>query len=322
MVIPERPRLSVVMPVYNAERHLAQALESVLGQSCADFELVVVDDGSSDRSAEIVRRFAERDRRIVARFGPRRGVAAARNECVHLARAELLAVMDADDVAEPRRLEVQLGYLDGHPECVALGGQLLCIDEDGDPLWPTELPLDHDTIDARLMAGYGGALANPAAVLRRAAVIEAGGYRAHFKFGTEDFDLLLRLAELGRLANLPDILVRYRLHPASLTARSRAGQLEEAASAIRDACTRRGVARRDPEVRPAPDRSEIDELAHRAMKAREHGHARTARKYAIRTLGAAPLTPLAWRVAAMVLIGARRRSRRLQQPGDGVKRPG
>lgn len=321
-VTPARPRSSVVMPVYNAERHLAEAIESVLGQSFADFELVIVDDGSTDGSAEIIRRFAQRDHRILARFCPRRGVAAARNECVHLARAELLAVMDADDVAEPRRLEVQLGYLEGHPECVALGGQMLCVDEDGDPLWPSELPLDHDAIDARLMAGHGGALANPTAVLRREAVLRVGGYRSEFQIGSEDYDLLLRLAELGRLANLPDILVRYRLHDESLTARFTVGQRELVLLAIREACGRRGIAFRPPDIALPGDANRILELAHRAMKAREHGHLRTARKYAIRTLGAAPLSALAWRVATMVFIGSRLRNQRLHQHGDGVKRSG
>ena len=319
---PARPLVSVLTPVYNAEPHLAEALESVLGQSFADFELIIVDDGSTDGSSDVIRRFAERDRRIVARFCPRRGVAAARNECVHLARAELLAVMDADDVAEPVRLEVQLGYLEGHPECVALGGQMLYVDEDGDPLWPSQLPLDHDAIDARLMAGYGGALANPTAVLRRAAVIEVGGYRGHFKFGAEDYDLLLRLAELGRLANLPDILVRYRLHDESLTARFTIEQRELLLLAIRKACARRGIDFRPPGITLPGGASRILELAHRAMKAREHGYLGTARKYAIRTLGAAPLSPLAWRVATVVFIGSWLRNARRERSGDGVSRSG
>jgi glycosyltransferase involved in cell wall biosynthesis len=310
------------MPVYNAEPHLAEALESVLGQSFAGFEIVIVNDGSSDGSAEIIRRFAERDRRIKARFCPRRGVAAARNECVGLARAELLAVMDADDVAEPNRLEIQLAYLNDHPECVALGGQMLFVDEDGDRLWPSDLPLDHDAIDARHMACCGGALANPTAMLRREAVIRAGGYRSEFQIGAEDFDLLLRLAEVGRLANLPNILVRYRLHDQSLTARFTGEQRELALPAIREACVRRGIDFRPPDIPLPAGASRAVELAHRAMKAREHGYLRTARKYAIRTLGAAPLSLLAWRVATVVFIGSRLRNLRAHRPEDGVRPSG
>ncbi len=309
-VTPGRPLVSVVTPVYNAERHLAEALESVLGQTLADFELVVLDDGSTDCSPDVIRRFAQRDRRIVARFGARRGVAAARNECVEVARAELLAVMDADDVAEPNRLEVQLAYLERHPACVALGGQMLYVDEAGDPLWPSQLPLDHDTIDARLMAGHGGALANPTAMLRRVAVLKVGGYRRDFQFGAEDFDLLLRLAEVGQLANVSDRLVRYRLHPESLSARCAAGQFEEMVDAIRSASARRGVAYRGPAVSRPLARRQVDDLVHRAMKAREHGYTRTARKYATRALVRFPVEFTSWRTAAVVFLGSRLRAMR------------
>src|SRR6476661_6105481 len=125
------PPVSVLMPVYNAGRYVAEAVESILGQTYADFEFLIVDDGSTDRSRAILERYAARDPRIRLVSRPNTGYAAALNELLGLARGELVARMDADDVALPERLLRQVNYLRAHPEVVCVGTAVHLIDGGG-----------------------------------------------------------------------------------------------------------------------------------------------------------------------------------------------
>ena len=189
------------MPVYNAERYVGEAVRSILEQTFADFDFVIIDDGSTDRSTEILEQFASDPRiRLIRR--PNTGYLRALNEGLALCQGEFIARMDADDVSLPDRLRRQIAFLDEHPECLMVGCALLRIDDDGDVLCEERLPEDHAEIEARLLEGRG-AIGHPAALIRRQALVELGGYREPF-YGAEDHDLWLRLAERGRLANLPE----------------------------------------------------------------------------------------------------------------------
>lgn len=139
-MVSSRPFVSAIMPVFNAERFVAEAVESILRQSYELFELLVIDDGSTDGSRVILEHYAQLDGRIKLSSGPNRGVVAARNALHQLARGEFIAVMDADDVALPERFERQVACLADHPEIAVLGSQVMAIDDEGDPLcrfrWP------------------------------------------------------------------------------------------------------------------------------------------------------------------------------------------
>src|ERR1051325_1151561 len=113
------PTVSVLLPVYNAERYLESALQSVLGQTFSDFEVIAVDDGSKDNSKKILERFAANDPRIRVISRPNTGIVGALNDGLAVARGEFIARMDADDVALPGRFQAQLDYLRGHPDCIA-----------------------------------------------------------------------------------------------------------------------------------------------------------------------------------------------------------
>jgi len=209
------PTISVVMPVYNAARYLAQAVESILAQTFRDFELIAVDDGSTDRSLAILQQLAERDSRIVLISRPNTGIVGALNDGLEAALGTYVARMDGDDVAEPTRFERQLAFLKTAPDCVALGTAVCFTDPEGRPLKPYRPPTSPDAIEAELAEGNGGALIHPSVVFRRKALRVCGGYRAQYNF-IEDLDLYVRLLRIGRLANLPNILLAYRQHPRSV----------------------------------------------------------------------------------------------------------
>lgn len=307
--VTEPPFFSVIIPVFNAARFLLEALESVSAQTFGDFEIIAIDDGSSDDSSRIIEAHAKRDDRVVTRSRQSQGVAATRNEGVHLATGRYVAFMDADDVAVPRRLELQRRYLQQHPDCVALGGQTLFIDHEGLPMYRSDFPLDHDAIDRTHMTGGGCVLLQGAAAVNRNAILEVGGYRERYPVA-EDLDLLLRLAETGRLANIDEILIHYRLHPASLTHTNLASGTQWAEAAIRDACLRRGIPTTGIEVPQPRNRNAPTELVFRAMKAHRSGFSGTARRYAARALTRRPASPTAWWVMLVVLFpGALRRLR-------------
>lgn len=295
------PFFSVVIPVFNAERWLEEAIESVTRQSFPDLELIVIDDGSTDASARIARDHASRDPRIITRSRDRRGVVATRNEGVQLATGRFVAFLDADDIAEPTRLEIQHGHLQQHPQCLAVGGQILFIDGAGYPLYRSDFPLDHESIDAQHMSGRGCVLSQGASAIERLSILRIGGYRDGFAVA-EDLDLFLRLAEIGTLANVRDTLIRCRQHAASLTHTHLADGHRWAAAAIREARTRRGLAAEEVDVPRPRDRSGSAEAIFRAMKAHEHGFRSTALRYAWRSVVKAPTDRTAWRVALVVLL--------------------
>jgi len=209
------PTVSVVMAVYNAESYLAPAVTSILGQTFTDFELVVIDDGSTDRSLKILTHYAAKDDRIHLIRRENRGIPKTRNELLENARGELIAVMDADDVAMGDRLARQVEFLRQHPEVVCVGGAYDWIDEAGRVLIHRIEPIDDSEIQQWLLQGRT-CLHQPTAMMRRAAVIQVGGYDESLP-QAEDLDLFLKLGEIGKLANLSDTVLHYRQHDRSIS---------------------------------------------------------------------------------------------------------
>jgi len=237
-----QPQVSVVIPVWNGERYLKQAIESILAQDFADFELIVVDDGSTDGSARIAGNFAG-DPRVKVLTQANGGVVAARNVGLNAARAEFVAFLDADDIAKPTRLSKQLTYLQAHPEIAVVGSHISYFDDGQGLIRTQEFPIGGTAVALALEAG--NPLAQPAVMLRKSMALAVGGYRAAFKLGAEDYDLWLRLVEKHPLDNLPEVLTLYRIHPKSLTHRLRH---EQTFAALAAACAhrRRTAGRSDP----------------------------------------------------------------------------
>jgi cellulose synthase/poly-beta-1,6-N-acetylglucosamine synthase-like glycosyltransferase len=214
------PRISVLLPIRNEARHLPAALASLRRQTLRNWELVAVDDGSSDRTPDILAAAARRDPRVRVLSRPAEGLVAALNAGLAVCRSDLVARMDGDDVCHPRRLERQLDYLESHPETLlaasrvrhfprpALRGGMLAYER-----WQNALCED---ADIRRDLYVESPFAHPSVVFRRAAVLAAGGYRDHG--WPEDYDLWLRLAQRpGRFARLPQTLLFWRDRPQRLT---------------------------------------------------------------------------------------------------------
>jgi GT2 family glycosyltransferase len=238
------PRVSVVLPVYNGEPFLAAAVESILAQTLPDFELIAVDDGSTDTSALTLERLARGDPRLLVVSQPNAGIVAALNRGLALARGEFVARMDADDVACPERFAKQIAFLDAHPEVAVVGAAVTLIDANGKPIRDMRYPESPQAVAEFLRTA--SALAHPAVMMRKEAVIAAGSYRPAYRHA-EDYDLWLRLVERHKLANLPDRLLLYRQHGAKLSF-SRAAEQALATGLARVAASRRRAAQPDPTV--------------------------------------------------------------------------
>jgi len=207
---PGAPAVSVVMTVYNGERFLAEAVESVLGQTLSDLELVVVDDGSTDSSGRMLAEYAAIDPRVVVHRQANSGAPAALNRALELASAPLVARLDADDVSMPDRLEEQRRFLLEHPQVGMVGGQAAVIDENGREVAEMRFPLSDEAIREQLR--HTTAFVHSSVMLRKELLSRTGGYRAQFETA-EDLDLWLRVAACSKLAHLPQEVVSYRIHP-------------------------------------------------------------------------------------------------------------
>src|SRR5262245_16106759 len=194
------PAVTVAMSVYNGERFLREAVESVLDQSLDDLELVVVDDGSTDSTPQILDECGSIDSRVVVYRQVNQGRAVARNRAVGLARAPLIALLDADDVALSNRLEIQRQFLAEYESVAVVGGAVTFVDEGGRPFADVPYPLTDPEI--RKAFAHTTPLVQSGVMLRKSAFDRTGGYRATFRVA-EDVDLWLRIAEQHQLANLP-----------------------------------------------------------------------------------------------------------------------
>jgi glycosyltransferase involved in cell wall biosynthesis len=209
------PAISVLMPLRNAARFLEQALESLASQTFRDFEIVAVDNGSSDATFDILVDWARREPRLRPLRLERAQLAAALNHAASVARAPLLARLDADDIAHPGRLAAQLAAMAERPGTGLLGSAAELIDGAGRRLGELRPPQRHRDICARQRTSCG--LIASSTLMRAHAFRQVGGYRTGLNV-SEDFDLYTRMAEHCEVANLDEILIAYRIHRGSITA--------------------------------------------------------------------------------------------------------
>lgn len=255
------PAVSVAMSVYNGERFLVPAIESVLAQTMSQFEFLILDDGSHDQTRAICEAYAARDPRIRVISRANRGLVVSLNELLTEARAPLVARMDADDICKPDRFARQLAFLKANPDHGVLGSWTTDIDENGSdyPLCLGEQPLTHEEMLYNITHG-GSLLAHPTVMYHRDVVLAVGGYHQAF-IHAEDYDLWLRLASRTRMANLPDRLLQYRHYADQVSARHALEQ-QIAVAVSHVAWRERAAGRPDPTAKlPAlPPITQLDVL--------------------------------------------------------------
>jgi glycosyltransferase involved in cell wall biosynthesis len=303
--MPSPPTISVLMSVYNGERYLAAALDSILAQTFRDFELILIDDGSKDASPGIVQDYAKRDSRIKLTVRENKGLTVTLNEAFAQSRGRFLARMDGDDVALPERFARQVELLDANPDVVLTGGYFQLIDGAGRLLTTLRPPTNDADIQAKLLQGHN-AICHPCAMIRRNAMEKVGGYDTRFKT-SQDLDLWLRLGEVGKLANVPHPLLQFRLHESSVSETKREQQRQMGRLACEEAWKRRGLSgmtyEADEPWRPGSD----CESKHRfAMQygwwAFGSGERRTAMYYATKAIAAKPLKAGGWKLIACAML--------------------
>ena len=206
------PKISVVMSVFNTEKYLTEAIESILNQTFTDFEFIIIDDGSTDKSAEIIKSYE--DPRIVFIQQVNKGLAAALNRGIKGAKGKYIARMDADDISMKNRLEKQFEFLEIHSRCVAVGTNAVVIDVNGEILYTSCQLTDWKEIKNILPATP---FFHSSTMLRRKVVVKCGGYYEKLKYGGQDLIFFNKMARFGELRNINEPFIKYRLRPSATT---------------------------------------------------------------------------------------------------------
>ncbi len=209
------PLVSVVIPVFNAQAYIAEAVESILAQTYTHFELILIDDASTDGTLEILQRYAAQDARIRLLINERNlNITPTLNRGLQEARGELIARMDADDISLPDRLEKQVAFLQSHPEIGLISGRALAIDAKGEVI-PDEFSLIREPGVIRWLLHFTCPITHPAVMGRLDLFLQAGGYDPEIPFA-EDYALWQKMSTFTNLSNLEDFLIKKRAHNQSI----------------------------------------------------------------------------------------------------------
>jgi glycosyltransferase involved in cell wall biosynthesis/radical SAM superfamily enzyme YgiQ (UPF0313 family)/MoaA/NifB/PqqE/SkfB family radical SAM enzyme/spore maturation protein CgeB len=230
-----KPKVSVLMCVHNGERFVRQALESIYTQTYQDFEVIVVDDASTDRTADILLQMKDA-RTFIYRNSENKGLTKSLNIGLKLCRGEYVARMDADDISLPQRFEKQIEFLEKNPKCLVVGSWCAKIDGDGAIRSYWRLPIEYE--DIREQLPMYNRIAHGTAMMRRSALLQMDGYDERYEYA-QDYDLWLRLCEVGELRNLGEYLYALRRWDGAITNARRQRQDEYAELARQEAVRRR-----------------------------------------------------------------------------------
>lgn len=298
----KNPLISILMPVHNMESYVSEAIESVLSQTYTNFEFIIIDDGSTDNSKELIAQYQKNDQRIKFISRENKGIVYSRNELLSLAKGQYFAIMDSDDVSHPKRLELQLHFLVSNADYFIVGCRDLLIDPQGCPIRTINNLFEHEEIDrANLKTGEFLTLNAYMAVTK--VVKDIGAYRENVIYA-EDRDLFLRIAEIGKIKVLPIVLYSYRQHVLSTCVKKSALVETSVAQVINDAIKRRGLTTIASETKYSAITTlpEIENFySIWAWWALESKHKATARKYAIKLFLIQPVSANTWRLVLCVL---------------------
>ena len=307
------PRVAVILAAYNAERYIVSAVRSVLAQTFTDFELVIVDDGSTDNTLSLLRDIESSDPRVRVISRANTGQTQAAIDGINASTAPLIARMDADDLCKPDRLAKQVAAFDADPDLVLLGGAYDLIDPKGRLLTTVKQPLDNDTLQKICLTGRTP-ICQPLAMFRREAYDRAGGYDPQIH-NAEDLDLWLRLGEVGKIACLPDVLLQYRQHSGSISESRQREQIENQKCILLAAWKRRRLSGEPTidttEWRATGDRtSQYQQLTRYGWWAWHAGQNRTALIYGLKAVASSPIRREGWKITLTALLRTSPRARK------------
>jgi|GEM_PF-653478 len=230
-------KVSVLMCVYNAEKYIAEALQSLYRQTFQNFEVIIVDDASTDRTPEILLKMKD-SRTSIYRNSENKGLTKSLNIGLKLCRGEYVARMDADDISLPQRFEKQVKFLDENSSCLAVGSWCLRVDCDNKILHKWTHPTEYEDIKKSLL--IRNSIFHGSAMARRIALVKIGGYNENYQY-SQDYDLWLRLSETGEIRNLPEYLYASRVTPEGISITRRKQQDEYAELARQQARQRKPI---------------------------------------------------------------------------------
>src|SRR5579863_8320289 len=219
----KNPLVSVVMSIFNGKQFLAEAVESILEQEFQDFEFIMIDDGSTDGSAEELDFYQKLDDRVHVYHEVHSGLVSALNRGCERACGKYIARMDADDIAMKDRLSQQVEFMEGHPEIGLLGASVEWVNGTGNSLFISSYPTKSEELKDELLLRRRCVFWHPTVLMRRDVLAKTTGYRPNV-IGAEDYDLWLRIAEISGLANLEQVLLKYRIHSGQVSIQRRMEQ--------------------------------------------------------------------------------------------------
>lgn len=222
MTYAASPQVTVLMTVFNGEKYLKEAVESILDQTFKNFELLVVNDGSTDQTASILQNLQSKDPRIRVLEQENRGIVFSANRGIQEAKGKYIARMDSDDWSFSDRLRSQVDFLDRHPDIVMVAGAFEVMDSNGEVRFRKRVLLDPVDLEGALWVrnpiGHGSVM------YRTEAVRSIHGYRGEGQ--AEDYEIYSRLVAIGKIAGLPQLVYKYRIHSGSVTSLDRDKQMK------------------------------------------------------------------------------------------------
>lgn len=213
--------ISILLPAYNGEKYLSQAIESVLQQTFKNFKVYLINDGSTDNTLKIMKKFAQQDHRVIIITHDNIGMGASLNKALELVDTEWIARMDADDIMEPIRLERQIDFIKQHPEIAVASSFVSYIDANNKVIGKSTSEFTNkEKVDEYLSKNKLIGFSHPAVLFKKDVILEVGGYRPQF-WPADDIDLWNRVAERGYgILVQPEYLLRYRIHSESVSIKS------------------------------------------------------------------------------------------------------
>ncbi len=212
------PKISVIMPAYNSEQFIAEAIDSILKQTFQDFEFIIINDGSTDNTVNIIKSFND-DRIVFINNSENNGIAIALNQGLKIAKGQYIARMDSDDIALPNRFEKQVSYMDKHPDVGVLGTQFEFFGE--------ENRITANTEELNVLELFGSCnIGHPTVMIRKELFDKFNlRYNDEYKY-CEDYELWSRMLKVTKIVNLPDVLLRYRWHKNNVSFKEKKIQLK------------------------------------------------------------------------------------------------